>query len=54
MAIRNLSDESLLRFYASIRQQLSADIRLGDKHRLLGEAAKQHGTHPVGTAVRPG
>jgi hypothetical protein len=42
MAIQNLSDESLLTLYESIRQQVSADIRLGDRHRLLGETAKEY------------
>ena len=41
MAIRDLSDESVLKLYESIRQEVSADIRLGGKHRLLGETAKQ-------------
>ena len=37
----NLSDESLLTLYESIRQQVSEDLRLGSQHRLMGEAAKQ-------------
>jgi hypothetical protein len=41
MAIQDLSDESVLKLYESIRQQVSADIRFGSKHRLLGEAVKQ-------------
>jgi hypothetical protein len=41
MGIQNLNDESVLTLYESIRQQVSADIRLGSKHRLLGETAKQ-------------
>ena len=36
-----LADESVLRLYDSIREQVSADIRLGSRHRLLGEAAQQ-------------
>ncbi len=41
MDIEILSDESLLTLYENIRQQVSADIRLGSRHRLVGEAAKQ-------------
>jgi hypothetical protein len=41
MTIQDLTDESVLKLYESIRQQVSADIRLGSNHRLLGEAAKQ-------------
>ena len=37
----NLSDESLLTLYESIRQQVSEDLRLGSRYRLLGETAKQ-------------
>jgi len=37
-----LADESVLRLYDSIREHASADIRLGSRHRLLGEAARQH------------
>jgi hypothetical protein len=29
-----------MRFYENIREQVSADIRLGSRHRLLGETAK--------------
>lgn len=41
MGIEILSDESLLTLYENIRQQVSADIRLGSRHRLVGEAAKR-------------
>jgi hypothetical protein len=41
MAIRDLSDESVLKLYDNIRQQVSADMRVGGKHRLVGETAKQ-------------
>ena len=41
MAIENLSDESLLTLYESIRQQVSADIRFESRHRFMGETAKQ-------------
>ena len=39
--IENLTNESLLRLYENIREQVLADIRLGSPHRLLGDAAKQ-------------
>ena len=41
MGIEILSDEGLLTLYENIRQQVSADIRLGSRHRLVGEAAKR-------------
>lgn len=41
MGIEILSDESLLTLYENIRQQVSADIRLGGRHQLVGEAAKR-------------
>ena len=41
MGIEVLTDESVLTLYENIRQQVSADIRLGDRYRLLGETAKQ-------------
>jgi len=39
--IHSMADENVLRLYDSIREQVSADIRLGARHRLLGEAAQQ-------------
>jgi hypothetical protein len=41
MAIENLTDQSLLTLYENIRQQLCADIRLGNRYRLVGETARQ-------------
>ena len=41
MGIEVLTDESVLTLYENIRQQVSADIRLADRYRLLGETAKQ-------------
>jgi hypothetical protein len=41
MALQHLSDESVLTLYENIREQVSADIRLGSQHRLLGETARQ-------------
>jgi hypothetical protein len=42
MAVENLSDESLLTLYENIRQQVSEDICLGSRHRLMGETAKEY------------
>lgn len=36
-----LADENILRLYDSVREQASADIRLGGNYRLLGEAARR-------------
>jgi hypothetical protein len=38
--LRLLADDTFMRFYENIREQVSADIRLGSRHRLLGETAK--------------
>ena len=40
-SIRILADDNVLRLYENIREQVSADIRLGSRHRLMGETAKQ-------------
>jgi hypothetical protein len=37
-----LADENVLRLHDSIREQASADIRLGGSYRFLGEAARRH------------
>ena len=41
MALQDLTDESILKLYESIRQQVAADVQLGSKHRLLGDTAQQ-------------
>jgi hypothetical protein len=41
VALQDLSDESILKLYDSIRQQASAELQAGGKYRLLGETAKQ-------------
>jgi hypothetical protein len=38
--LQTLSDENVLRLYDSIRDQVSADVRLGSPQRLLGETAR--------------
>jgi hypothetical protein len=41
-SIHNLTDENVLKLHESIKEQVAADIRLGSRHRLLGETARQH------------
>ena len=42
MGIELLSDESILRFYEDIRQQVAADLATENRFRLMGsEAVKQ-------------
>jgi hypothetical protein len=41
MGIEFLSDESILRFYEDIRQQVAADLATGNRYRFAGEAARQ-------------
>jgi hypothetical protein len=42
MAFEKLSDESLCTLYENIREQVSEDVRLGSKHRLMNETAKDY------------
>jgi hypothetical protein len=41
MGLEDLSDDSLLRLYENIREQVAADLGLGSRYRLLGETAWQ-------------
>jgi hypothetical protein len=41
MSVANLADENLLKFYENIRAQVAEDVRLGSRHRLLGDTARQ-------------
>jgi hypothetical protein len=41
MGLENLSDDSVLRLYENIREQVEADLRQWSRHRLLGATAKQ-------------
>jgi len=41
MALKDLSDESILTLYENIRRQVEADQHRGVEFRLLGETAKQ-------------
>jgi hypothetical protein len=47
MGIESLTDESVLRLYESIRQQVEADTLLGSHHRLLRETTKQEAERPA-------
>jgi hypothetical protein len=40
--LNDLSDESLLAYYESIRRQVAADVKLGGRHRLIGDSVKQY------------
>jgi hypothetical protein len=42
MNLFDLTDESLLAFYESVRRQVVADDRLGGRHRLAGASLKQY------------
>jgi hypothetical protein len=39
--LSKLSDESVVRLYESIREQVAADARMGSRHKFVGESAKQ-------------
>jgi hypothetical protein len=40
--IQHLADESIVRLYENVREQVAADVQSGSRHRLLGETARQH------------
>jgi hypothetical protein len=42
MKLVELSDESLLAYYESVRRQVMADGRLGGRRQLVGATAKQY------------
>ena len=42
MELHNISDESLLAYYESVRRQVAADTNFGGRHRLVGDAVKQY------------
>lgn len=42
MDLHNISDESLLAYYESVRRQVAADTNFGGRHRLVSSAAKQY------------
>ncbi len=37
-----LTDESLLAFYESVRRQVVADVKLGGRHRLAGPTMRRY------------
>jgi hypothetical protein len=40
--LSDMTDQSLLAYYESVRRQVAADCRLRGKHRLSGERVKQY------------
>jgi hypothetical protein len=42
MDFLNISDESLLAYYESVRRQVAADTNFGSRHRLVGTAVKKY------------
>ncbi len=42
MSIEKLADESILRYYDNIREQVYADEINGSRHRFIGETVKQY------------
>lgn len=43
--LQNMTDESLLAYYESIRRQVAADQQLGARYRLVGGTVKQYAEH---------
>lgn len=43
--LQNMTDESLLAYYESIRRQVAADHQLGARYRLVGGTVKQYADH---------
>jgi hypothetical protein len=42
MDLSNSKDESLLRYYECVRQQVEADMQSGGRYRLAGDGVKQY------------
>jgi hypothetical protein len=42
MKFADLSDESLLAYYESIRRQVAADANMGGRYRLVGSRVKEY------------
>ena len=49
--LQNMTDESLLAYYESIRRQVAADRQLGTRYRLVGGTVKQYAEH-LGQEIR--
>jgi hypothetical protein len=41
-SLQHVTDETLLKLYENVRFQVSADITLNGRHRLLGDNAKSY------------
>ena len=42
MNLPDLTDESLLAYYESVRRQVAADTQFGGRYRLVGDVVKQY------------
>lgn len=42
MSLEKLADESILRFYDNVRNQVDADQRSGSRHRFIGQTVKEY------------
>ena len=42
MNFDNTTDESLVFYYESVRQQVVADLQAGGRYRLIGDSVKQY------------
>ena len=49
---QNMTDESLLAYYESIRRQAAADQQLGARHRLVGGTVKDYANRLKGEISR--
>lgn len=52
MELFDLTDESLLAYYESVRRQVAADNGLGGRHRLAGTRVKQYADRLTGEMKR--
>jgi hypothetical protein len=52
MDFLNISDESLLAYYESLRRQVAADTNFGGRYRLVSAAAKQYADRLTSEMVR--
>ena len=49
---RNMTDESLIAYYESIRRQVAADNQLGARQRLIGGTVRQYADQLMGEISR--
>ena len=52
MKFASSTDESLLAYYESVRKQVVADIRLGGRHRLVGDNVRHYADELAGEMRR--